>query len=273
MRILSYLMLLLLLTACTGCDGDGKHRELQTAPRPRVVADRAVGGRDQRKRPNRRHGERAQSRCRKERFSRGVTAAFDDGNRSGVATGKEFAMNHPTAGVSDCVGQGHARRVAERASVQSAASERWRVRLHNRYFQSPTLPPTIIHPLQVVAIAAVLAVSTTSPHAADKPACTGLPNAFYAMDNGVRDEKHTTPESQVAMLKELGYPGIGWRPGPLPDLDMAKPCAGRMDKAREAFTLASVALRNTWRPVSSRNPTPKLRRKSAGRWMDSSGFP
>jgi len=46
----------------------------------------------------------------------------------------------------------------------------------------------------------------------------GLPNAFYAMDNGVRDEKHTTPESQVAMLKELGYPGIGWRPGPLPEM-------------------------------------------------------
>jgi sugar phosphate isomerase/epimerase len=55
-------------------------------------------------------------------------------------------------------------------------------------------------------------------HAADKPTNAVLPNVFYAMDNGVRDANHTTPESQIAMLKELGYPGIGWRPGPLPEM-------------------------------------------------------
>ena len=52
--------------------------------------------------------------------------------------------------------------------------------------------------LQIITVAAALAMSTASLHAG------GLPNAFYAMDNGVRDEKHTTPESQIAMQKELG---------------------------------------------------------------------
>lgn len=37
----------------------------------------------------------------------------------------------------------------------------------------------------------------------------GLTNPFYALVNGVQDDKHPTPESQARMLKELGYDGIG----------------------------------------------------------------
>lgn len=33
---------------------------------------------------------------------------------------------------------------------------------------------------------------------------------FFAMDTGTRDKDHSTPASQVALLKELGYAGIGW---------------------------------------------------------------
>jgi sugar phosphate isomerase/epimerase len=36
--------------------------------------------------------------------------------------------------------------------------------------------------------------------------------AFFAFDNGTRDEQHKTLESQAALLKELGYDGISWRP-------------------------------------------------------------
>lgn len=40
-------------------------------------------------------------------------------------------------------------------------------------------------------------------------AAAGRPsNAFFALSNGTKDAGHTTPESQVAMLKELGYQGI-----------------------------------------------------------------
>jgi sugar phosphate isomerase/epimerase len=37
----------------------------------------------------------------------------------------------------------------------------------------------------------------------------GLANPLFALSNGVADEKHPTPESQAAMLAELGYDGIG----------------------------------------------------------------
>lgn len=36
------------------------------------------------------------------------------------------------------------------------------------------------------------------------------PNLFYAMDTGTSDAAHPTPESQSAMLKELGYAGMGY---------------------------------------------------------------
>jgi len=43
-----------------------------------------------------------------------------------------------------------------------------------------------------------------------KAGAVGLSNAFFAMDTGTRDAQHETVASQAAMLKELGYAGIGW---------------------------------------------------------------
>lgn len=37
----------------------------------------------------------------------------------------------------------------------------------------------------------------------------GLENPFFALQNGVIDENHQTPESQAALLAELGYQGMG----------------------------------------------------------------
>ena len=37
-----------------------------------------------------------------------------------------------------------------------------------------------------------------------------LPNPFFAMDTGTKDEAHGTPQAQAVMLKELGYAGIGY---------------------------------------------------------------
>ena len=39
--------------------------------------------------------------------------------------------------------------------------------------------------------------------------CQTLPNPFFAMDTGTRDATHKTPEEQVALIKELGFAGIG----------------------------------------------------------------
>lgn len=36
-----------------------------------------------------------------------------------------------------------------------------------------------------------------------------LPNPFFAMDTGTRDATHKTPEEQVAMIKEIGFAGVG----------------------------------------------------------------
>jgi len=46
----------------------------------------------------------------------------------------------------------------------------------------------------------------------------GLPNPFFAMDTGTRDARHQTPEAQAKLLKELGYAGIGWSPGQVPEM-------------------------------------------------------
>ena len=34
-------------------------------------------------------------------------------------------------------------------------------------------------------------------------------NPFFAMDTGTRDAKHVTPAEQVALVKELGFAGVG----------------------------------------------------------------
>ncbi len=45
-----------------------------------------------------------------------------------------------------------------------------------------------------------------------------MKNPFFAMDTGTRDEQHKTPESQARLLKELGYAGVGWSPGQVPEM-------------------------------------------------------
>lgn len=52
---------------------------------------------------------------------------------------------------------------------------------------------------------------------AQSPQNPGLTNAFFAMDTATRDAAHPTPASQAAMLKELGYAGLGWSPGQIPE--------------------------------------------------------
>jgi len=39
--------------------------------------------------------------------------------------------------------------------------------------------------------------------------CGAAPTAFFAMDTGTRDAAHQTAEAQVAMVRELGFDGIG----------------------------------------------------------------
>jgi len=41
--------------------------------------------------------------------------------------------------------------------------------------------------------------------------CCAADNEFYAMDNGIRDVKSIA--DKAALLRELGYDGVTWRPG------------------------------------------------------------
>jgi sugar phosphate isomerase/epimerase len=57
---------------------------------------------------------------------------------------------------------------------------------------------------------AVLSVLGGWAHGADSGAAPGLPNPFFAMDTGTKDDQHATPEAQAALLEELGYAGLGY---------------------------------------------------------------
>ncbi|RME91665.1 MAG: hypothetical protein D6766_11570, partial [Verrucomicrobia bacterium] len=43
-----------------------------------------------------------------------------------------------------------------------------------------------------------------------------LPNPFFAFDNGLMDKAHQTLAAKAQTLADLGYDGIGWRPGNVP---------------------------------------------------------
>jgi sugar phosphate isomerase/epimerase len=44
------------------------------------------------------------------------------------------------------------------------------------------------------------------------------PNPLFVMDNGLNDEAHRMLEAKAALLQELGYDGVGWRPGQVPEM-------------------------------------------------------
>jgi len=41
---------------------------------------------------------------------------------------------------------------------------------------------------------------------------------IFVMDNGLSDEAHQTAEAKALLLQELGYDGVGWRPGQVPEM-------------------------------------------------------
>ncbi|NUQ61923.1 MAG: sugar phosphate isomerase/epimerase [Pirellulales bacterium] len=57
-----------------------------------------------------------------------------------------------------------------------------------------------------LAIAAVLAIPLAWPHLASAQA---FANPLFVLGNGVQDPAYPTPEAQAALLKGLGYDGIG----------------------------------------------------------------
>lgn len=57
--------------------------------------------------------------------------------------------------------------------------------------------------------AAMVLQALASAASADSPAAPGLTNPFFVLSNGVQSAEYPTPEAQAALLKELGYDGIG----------------------------------------------------------------
>ena len=68
-----------------------------------------------------------------------------------------------------------------------------------------TLRRTLAAVLVMAACLAPVALSAETGNRLD-----ALPNPFFAMDTGTKDENHATPAAQAGMLKELGYAGIGY---------------------------------------------------------------
>jgi len=66
----------------------------------------------------------------------------------------------------------------------------------------------------------------------------GLMNPFFAMDTGTKDKKHETAKSQAAMLRELGYAGIGCDIGAVPEMLQAIDHVGL--KMFAVYVMASV---------------------------------
>lgn len=77
--------------------------------------------------------------------------------------------------------------------------------------------------ISIVIATSCFANSVSTANAADAVAdidasSTTCKIPFFAMDTGTKDTNHQTPESQAKMLKELGYPGIGWSPRNVPEM-------------------------------------------------------
>ena len=63
--------------------------------------------------------------------------------------------------------------------------------------------------IAVLLLATVVVLCPGIGRAATPSTHTTSPHPFFALSNGVQDDKHPTPESQAKVLAELGYDGIG----------------------------------------------------------------
>ncbi|MEI6784238.1 MAG: sugar phosphate isomerase/epimerase [Verrucomicrobiota bacterium] len=66
----------------------------------------------------------------------------------------------------------------------------------------------ILRKIQMFILLAV-GVGTATFAADSAPPTAALPNPFFAMDTGTRDDAHSTIESQVKLIKDLGFSGFG----------------------------------------------------------------
>jgi sugar phosphate isomerase/epimerase len=91
----------------------------------------------------------------------------------------------------------------------------------------------------VILLVVACSLAPASPAASDPGAKKGLESPFFAMDTATKDAKHQSAESQAAMVKELGYAGIGCDIGALPDMLKAVEAQGL--KLFAVYVGASVA--------------------------------
>jgi sugar phosphate isomerase/epimerase len=80
---------------------------------------------------------------------------------------------------------------------------------------------TLRRKLGLACVGMALVLGTIETRAAGASANGGLPNPFFAMDTSVRDRNHLEPQSQMKMLKELGFDGFGASAGALDEVLVA----------------------------------------------------
>ena len=91
------------------------------------------------------------------------------------------------------------------------------------------------------------------------------PNPFFAMDTGLRDGVARTPAEQAHLLKELGYAGVGWSPGQIPEMLDALDAEGL--KMFNVYVGVEVSPTNRVAPVQVLQVIEELKGHDATLWL------
>jgi len=92
-----------------------------------------------------------------------------------------------------------------------------------------------------------------------------MPNPFFAMDTGLRDDPARTPARQARLLKELGYAGVGWSPAMLPEMLAA--CDAEGLQMFNVYTGVEIGPTNRVAPEYILRVIEQLRGRDTALWL------
>jgi len=90
-------------------------------------------------------------------------------------------------------------------------------------------------------------------------------NPFFAMDTGLRDGVSRTPAEQARLLHELGFAGVGWSPGQIPEMLAA--CDAEGLKMFNVYVGVDVSPTNRVAPAQVVRVIDQLKGRDASIWL------
>lgn len=90
-------------------------------------------------------------------------------------------------------------------------------------------------------------------------------NPFFAMDTGLRDGVSRTPAEQARLLHELGFAGVGWSPGQIPEMLAA--CDAEGLKMFNVYVGVDVSPTNRVAPEQVVRVIDQLKGRDATIWL------